>query len=143
MALPARVAAAEALEQAQRLGVAPELSDDVPPPTRKLFPREEGTTLDEMLLTTCKPGPGCIVTVINKSNSNRVVKIQFEKAYEQSVVVTPPGENPRRVNFTHVEGKLLDLFWKEDASGGNGELLLYKRKRVRCYAEHVESVEIR
>ena len=109
----------------------------------QLFPREEGTTLDEMLLTTCKPGPGCIVTVINKSNSNRVVKIQFEKAYEQSVVVTPPGENPRRVNFTHVEGKLLDLFWKEDASGGNGELLLYKRKRVRCYAEHVESVEIR
>ena len=106
----------------------------------QLFPREEGITLDQMLLTTCKPVPGCIVTVINKSNSERVVKIQFEKAYEQSVVVTPPGENPRRVNFTHVEGKLLDVFWKEDASGG--ELLLSKRARVRCYAEHVESVQI-
>ena len=94
-----------------------------------------------MLLTTCKPGPGCIVTVINKSNSNRVVKIQFEKAYEQSVVVTPPGENPRRVNFTHVEGKLLDIFWKKGAPGG--EVLLSTRRRVRCYAEHVESVEIR
>ena len=39
-ASPSDVAAAQE-QQAQRLGVAPELSDDVPPPTRKLFPREE------------------------------------------------------------------------------------------------------